>query len=110
MVITEPSAPETLQIPSGVIARSEEPHRLKYTSEALQTAASLAAKYVSDRFLPDKAISIADLAGSRCRREGKELLEAADVPRIVTKLASIPEEPLLFTHSPPLFPLHQKPS
>jgi len=108
VLIKEPSVPETLQILSGVIARYEEHHRLKYTSEALQTAASLAAKYVSDRFLPDKAISIADLAGSRCRREGKELVEAADVARIVAKLASIPEERLLMTDSARLLRLDEE--
>jgi ATP-dependent Clp protease ATP-binding subunit ClpC len=108
VVIKEPSVPETLQILSGVIARYEEHHRLKYTSEALQTAASLAAKYVSDRFLPDKAISIADLAGSRCRREGKELVEAADVARIVAKLASIPEERLLMNDSARLLRLAEE--
>jgi ATP-dependent Clp protease ATP-binding subunit ClpC len=108
VLIKEPSVPETVQILSGVIARYEEHHRLKYTSEALQTAASLAAKYVSDRFLPDKAISIADLAGSRCRREGKELVEAADVARIVAKLASIPEERLLMTDSARLLRLDEE--
>ncbi len=108
VLIKEPSVPETLQILSGVITRYEEHHRLKYTSEALQTAASLAAKYVSDRFLPDKAISIADLAGSRCRREGKELVEAADVARIVAKLASIPEERLLMTDSARLLRLDEE--
>jgi ATP-dependent Clp protease ATP-binding subunit ClpC len=108
VLIKEPSVPETLQILSGVIARYEEHHRLKYTSEALQTAASLAAKYVSDRFLPDKAISIADLAGSRCRREAKELVEAADVARIVAKLASIPEERLLMTDSARLLRLDEE--
>jgi ATP-dependent Clp protease ATP-binding subunit ClpC len=108
VVVKEPSIPETLQILNGLIARYEQHHRLRYTSEALQAAASLAAKYVSDRFLPDKAISIADLAGSRCRREGKELVEAADVARIVAKLAGIPEERLLMTDTARLLRMEQE--
>jgi len=108
VIVKEPSVPETLQILNGVIARYEEHHRLKYTSEALQAAASLAAKYVSDRFLPDKAISIADLAGSRCRREGKELVDAGDVARVVAKLAGIPEERLLMTDSARLLRLEEE--
>jgi len=108
LVVKEPSVPETLQILNGVIARYEEHHRLKYTSEALQAAASLAAKYVSDRFLPDKAISIADLAGSRCRREGKDLVDANDVARVVAKLAGIPEERLLMTDSARLLRLEDE--
>ncbi len=99
VVVNEPSVPETVYILNGVIGRYEDHHGLTYTPEALQAAASLAAKYVSDRFLPDKAISIADLAGSRCRREGKEIVEPADVARIVSKLAGIPEERLLMNDS-----------
>jgi ATP-dependent Clp protease ATP-binding subunit ClpC len=64
VVVKEPSIPETVYILSGVIGRYEQHHGLKYSKDALSAAASLAAKYVSERFLPDKAISIADLAGS----------------------------------------------
>ncbi|MBL8952809.1 MAG: ATP-dependent Clp protease ATP-binding subunit [Myxococcaceae bacterium] len=99
VVVNEPSVPDTVYILNGVIGRYEEHHGLTYTPEALTAAASLAAKYVSDRFLPDKAISIADLAGSRCAREGKGTVEPADVARIVSKLAGIPEERLLMNDS-----------
>ncbi|MBK7858764.1 MAG: AAA family ATPase [Archangiaceae bacterium] len=99
VVVNEPSVPDTIYILNGVIERYEEHHGLTYTQEALTAAASLAAKYVSDRFLPDKAISIADLAGSRCRREGKDVVEPQDVARIVSKLAGIPEERLLMNDS-----------
>ena len=99
VVVTEPSVPDTLYILNGVIGRYEQHHRLKYAPEALQAAASLAAKYVTDRYLPDKAISIADLAGSRCRRAGKDLVEPQDVAQVVARLAGIPEERLLMTDS-----------
>ncbi|MFZ5469982.1 MAG: AAA family ATPase [Myxococcota bacterium] len=107
VVVNEPSIPETTYILHGVIGRYEEHHGLRYTPEALQAAASLAARYVSDRFLPDKAISIADLAGSRCRREGKDVVEPSDVARIVAKLAGLPEERLLMTDSARLLRLEE---
>ncbi len=99
VTVNEPSIPDTVYILSGIIARYEQHHRLKYAPDALQAAASMAAKYITDRFLPDKAISVLDLAGSRCHREGKTLVEPADVARVVAKLAQIPEERLLMNDS-----------
>ncbi|KFE69625.1 AAA family ATPase [Hyalangium minutum] len=99
VVVNEPSVPETVEILKGVIGRYEEHHGLKYAPEALEAAASLASRYVTDRFMPDKAISVADLAGSRCHREGKESVEPADVARVVAKLAGVPEERLLMNDS-----------
>ena len=95
VVVNEPSVPETVAILEGVIARYAEHHRVRYAPEALHAAASLAARYVSDRFLPDKAISIVDLSGSRARREGRSTVTPEDVARIVARLAGIPEERLL---------------
>ncbi|HYH98236.1 AAA family ATPase [Hyalangium sp.] len=105
VVVNEPSVPETVEILKGVIGRYEEHHRLKYAPEALEAAASLASRYVTDRFMPDKAISVADLAGSRCRREGKNSVEPADVARVVAKLAGVPEERLLLNDSARLLSL-----
>ena len=105
VVVNEPSVPETVEILTGVIDRYAEHHGLSYAVEALQAAASLGAKYVSDRFLPDKAISIVDLAGSRCRREGKAKVEADDVARVVAKLSGIPEDRLLMSDSSRLLKL-----
>jgi ATP-dependent Clp protease ATP-binding subunit ClpC len=95
VAVNEPSVPETVAILQGVIARYEEHHRVRYAPEALHAAASLAARYVSDRFLPDKAISIVDLSGSRARRERRSLVESEDVARTVARLAGIPEERLV---------------
>ncbi|WNG48017.1 ATP-dependent Clp protease ATP-binding subunit [Archangium minus] len=99
VVVHEPSVPETVEILQGIIGRYEDHHGLRYAPEALEAAASLASRYVTDRFMPDKAISVVDLAGSRSRREGKELVEASDVARVVAKIAGIPEERLLMTDS-----------
>ncbi len=105
VVVNEPSVPETVEILKGVIGRYEEHHGLRYAPEALEAAASLASRYVTDRFMPDKAISVADLAGSRCHREGKESVEPADVARVVAKLAGVPEERLLLNDSARLLSL-----
>jgi ATP-dependent Clp protease ATP-binding subunit ClpC len=105
VVVNEPSVPETVEILKGVIGRYEEHHGLQYAPEALEAAASLASRYVTDRFMPDKAISVADLAGSRCHREGKTTVEPADVARVVAKLAGVPEERLLLNDSARLLSL-----
>ena len=99
VVVNEPSIPDTVYILNGVIGRYEQHHRLKYAPDALQAAASMSAKYISDRFLPDKAISVLDLAGSRCHREGKTLVEPQDVARVIAKIAQLPEERLLMNDS-----------
>lgn len=67
VLVTEPSVEETLDILRGIKHRYEEFHRLIISDEALQAAASLAAKYIPDRYLPDKAIDLVDESGSRMR-------------------------------------------
>ena len=107
VVVNEPSVPETVEILRGIIGRYEEHHGLRYLPEALEAAASLASRYVTDRFMPDKAISVVDLAGSRCHREGRDVVQAADVARVVAKLAGVPEERLLMNDSARLLRLEQ---
>ncbi len=65
--VEEPSVEETVDILRGVKVRYEEHHQLDITDEALQHAATLASRYISDRFLPDKAIDLIDEAASRVR-------------------------------------------
>jgi len=67
VVVEEPTVEETLSILRGIVARYEEHHRLTITDDALKAAASLAARYVPDRFMPDKAIDLIDEAGARVR-------------------------------------------
>ncbi len=105
VTVNEPSIADTVYILNGVAPRYEEHHGLRFLPEALQAAASLSAKYITDRFLPDKAISVMDLAGSRARREGKHVVEALDVARVVAKVANLPEERLLLSDSERLLKL-----
>ncbi len=67
ILVGEPSIEETIQILKGVKSRYEDHHKLVITDEALDAAANLAARYVPDRFMPDKAIDLIDEAGSRVR-------------------------------------------
>ncbi len=67
ILVAEPSIEETIEILKGVRSRYEEHHKLLITDEALSAAAHLAARYVPDRFMPDKAIDLIDEAGSRVR-------------------------------------------
>ncbi len=65
--VEEPTADETVEILRGVKSRYEEHHQLEITDDALQHAATLASRYIADRFLPDKAIDLIDEAASRVR-------------------------------------------
>ena len=67
ILVEEPSVDETLDILRGVNNRYEEHHKVTISDEALSSAASLASRYIPDRFLPDKAIDLIDEAASRVR-------------------------------------------
>merc|ERR1712003_83214 len=75
--VPEPSVDETVQILSGLRERYEMHHKLRYTDEALEAAAQYSSQYISDRFLPDKAIDLIDEAGSRVRLKHAQLPEEA---------------------------------
>ncbi|KAG4983784.1 hypothetical protein JHK87_028533 [Glycine soja] len=71
--VPEPTVNETIQILKGLRERYEIHHKLHYTDDALVAAAQLSHQYISDRFLPDKAIDLIDEAGSRVRLQHAEL-------------------------------------
>ncbi|WP_115017823.1 ATP-dependent Clp protease ATP-binding subunit [Synechococcus sp. UW140] len=75
--VGEPSIEDTIEILRGLRERYEQHHRLKITDEALEAAATLGDRYISDRFLPDKAIDLVDEAGSRVRLLNSKLPPAA---------------------------------
>ncbi|KAF5957257.1 hypothetical protein HYC85_004482 [Camellia sinensis] len=75
--VPEPTVDETIQILKGLRERYEIHHKLRYTDEALVSAAQLSYQYISDRFLPDKAIDLIDEAGSRVRLRHAQLPEEA---------------------------------
>ena len=75
--VGEPSVEDTIEILRGLKERYESHHRLKIADEALVAAATLGDRYISDRFLPDKAIDLIDEAGSRVRLMNSKLPPAA---------------------------------
>ncbi len=86
VLVEEPAVDDTLEILRGIKHRYEEHHRLSISDDALRSAATLASRYIPDRFLPDKAIDLVDEASSRVRikhhtmpvslKEAKQLAEA----------------------------------
>ncbi|MEM1242269.1 MAG: ATP-dependent Clp protease ATP-binding subunit [Cyanobacteria bacterium P01_H01_bin.26] len=77
VMVGEPSVDETIEILHGLRDRYEQHHKLKISDESLEAAAKLADRYISDRYLPDKAIDLIDEAGSRVRLVNSQLPPAA---------------------------------
>ena len=95
--IPETTREETIDILKGLRGRYEQHHNVSYSDEALEAAVDLSAKYINDRYLPDKAIDVIDEAGAFARmyRESDDETIPIGVPeieRIVAKIAKIPEK------------------
>jgi ATP-dependent Clp protease ATP-binding subunit ClpA len=92
--VNEPSVDETVQILKGLKSRFEQHHGVKYTSPALHAAAELSARYINDRFLPDKAIDVIDEAGASMHllpaSKRKKTIGLSEIEEIVAKIARIP--------------------
>ncbi|MBK8764713.1 MAG: ATP-dependent Clp protease ATP-binding subunit ClpA [Burkholderiaceae bacterium] len=92
--VNEPSVEQTVQILRGLKTRFEEHHGVKYSASALSAAAELAAKYINDRHLPDKAIDVIDEAGAAQRilpkSRQKKTIGKLEIEDIVAKIARIP--------------------
>ncbi|MCG6972186.1 MAG: ATP-dependent Clp protease ATP-binding subunit ClpA [Desulfobacterales bacterium] len=91
--ILEPPVKETVQILKGLRSRYEEHHGIVYTDKALKAAAELSAKYINDRYLPDKAIDVIDEAGAFVRLSNspqRKRINPKDIENIVAKMARIP--------------------
>ena len=91
--ILEPPIKESVKILKGLRTRYEEHHQIEYTDAALKAACELSAKYINDRYLPDKAIDVIDEAGAAIRLTGavnRKKIHPADIERIVAKIARIP--------------------
>jgi ATP-dependent Clp protease ATP-binding subunit ClpC len=87
VLIDEPTVEETIEILKGLRSRYEEFHRVKITDQALESAARLSARYVSDRFLPDKAIDLIDEAASRVMLSA--FVPKPEAKEVVAKLEEI---------------------
>lgn len=93
--IKEPTIDQTIEILKGLRSRFEDHHKVKYSDEALEAAARLAARYISDRRLPDKAIDLVDEVAAHqylvVEDKRKTVIEAVDIEKVVAKIARVPE-------------------
>lgn len=90
VLVGEPSEEEALEILKGLRDRYEAFHKAKITDEALKAAVELSSRYISDRFLPDKAIDVMDEAASKVRM--KVFTAPPDVKDLETRLADVRKE------------------
>lgn len=94
--IVEPSVDDTTKILIGLKSKYESHHGIRYTNKALRAAAQLSAKYINERFLPDKAIDVIDEAGAKqqllAASKRKKIINNTDIEMIVAKMARIPEK------------------
>ncbi len=94
--VNEPTVEQTIQILRGLKSRFEEHHGIKYSASALTTAAELAARFINDRHLPDKAIDVIDEAGAAQRilpkSKQKKTIGKAEIEDIIAKIARIPPQ------------------
>jgi ATP-dependent Clp protease ATP-binding subunit ClpA len=91
--VNEPSISETIDILRGLKSKFEEFHHVKYDDNALVSAVELSAKYINDRFLPDKAIDVIDEAGAQRRLKAEQddtQITIENIEDIVAKIARIP--------------------
>ena len=91
--VKEPSVEETEAIINGLLPEYEKHHGVVYDSNSVKTAVSLSHKYMSDKFLPDKAIDIIDEAGARNRVSDsgrKPVISVEDIERIVSGMTNLP--------------------
>ncbi|MCF7521636.1 ATP-dependent Clp protease ATP-binding subunit ClpA [Neisseria sp. ZJ106] len=94
--IAEPSVAETVQILNGLKPAFEAFHHIRYTQDALTAAAELSARYINERFLPDKAIDVMDEAGAAQKilpkSKQKKIIGKAQIEAVIAKVARIPEK------------------
>jgi ATP-dependent Clp protease ATP-binding subunit ClpA len=94
--VNEPTVEQTVQILRGLKSRFEEHHGVKYSASALSSAAELAARFINDRHLPDKAIDVIDEAGAAQRilpkSKQKKTIGKSEIEEIISKIARIPPQ------------------
>ncbi|HEU5398103.1 MAG TPA: ATP-dependent Clp protease ATP-binding subunit ClpA, partial [Gammaproteobacteria bacterium] len=92
--VPEPTVEETARILKGLRHKFEEHHGVKYPNKVLETAADLAARFINDRHMPDKAIDVIDEAGANMRlkpaAKRRRTVTVQDIEEIVAKIARIP--------------------
>ena len=95
--VAEPTPEVALRILEGLRGRYEAHHGVRYEAEALEAAVRLSHRFLSGRFLPDKALHLVDLAAARGRRQGKAVVDRATVAEVAAGELRVPVERLLMS-------------
>jgi len=94
--VIEPSADETIEILKGLKSRFESYHGVKYSLRALKAAVELSSRFITDRFLPDKAIDLVDEAGAyqalQTTAKKKKIIGMHEIEQVVAKIARVPSQ------------------
>ena len=92
--VTEPSVEETVKILKGLKSRFEEHHQVKYSHQAIRTAAELSHRYINERYLPDKAIDVIDEAGATQKllppSRRKKTIGVGEIETVISRMARVP--------------------
>ncbi|AMW32083.1 ATP-dependent Clp protease ATP-binding subunit ClpC [Fervidobacterium changbaicum] len=88
--VSEPSVEETIEILKGLRQKFEEFHGVKISDKAIEAAAKLSSKYITDRFMPDKAVDLVDEAAARAKIDGKKEVQEEDIAKVVERWTGIP--------------------
>ena len=109
--VAEPTIPDTIKILKGLKPYFEEYHKVRYTADAIKAAVELAAKYINDRKLPDKAIDVIDEVGASQmllpESKRKKQIGVKEVEEVIAKMARIPPKSVSKTDAEALRSLEQ---
>lgn len=107
VIVKEPSPDEAIEMLDHVIGAYAEHHEVRYDDSAVKAACELSARFIHDRHLPDKAITLLDLAGSRAARAKSKVVKKEDVAKIIAEQADIPVERVLSSDKKKLLKLEE---
>ncbi|HMI93800.1 MAG TPA: AAA family ATPase [Polyangiales bacterium] len=103
--IGEPEKPAALAILTGLAPRYAAHHGVRYAPEALHAAVELSARFMTERYLPDKAIAVIDQAGARVRRRGGTAVDKTAIAEVISEHSAVPVERLLLRDADALLAL-----
>ncbi len=95
VMVNEPTIEETIEILKGLKETFEKFHNVKIEEKALETAAKLSAKYITDRLLPDKAVDLIDEAAARAKIDKRDPITEEDIAKVIERWTGIPVGKLL---------------
>jgi ATP-dependent Clp protease ATP-binding subunit ClpC len=95
VIVKEPTPDQAIEMLDHVIGAYAEHHEVRYDDAAVKAACELSARFIHDRHLPDKAITLLDLAGSRVARAKQKVVRREDIAKIISEQAEIPVERVL---------------